>query len=175
MSYPANGGLDGHRRSLADNPDSFSSDRDRTCQNWCNEAWKYVRVSSSLRRGETIPILRQMADMVWDAQGGRPLFQFMGNRDLPMSWNRPQDGERNYIRYEIGHLCPRLAGGDSHPNNLSFQSSRCNQHIQSSLNIGEVMVYFENVIEVQDRLNTLRSLHDSLEWNDLLSQLNLAD
>jgi len=179
MSYPdpEDGGLDEHRRQLVDNPDCFSFDKDRTCQNWCNKAWKHVRdhTSFEFKRREAMPILGQMADMVWAAQGGRPLFHFVSYTDLPMSWNAPMNGEKNYIVYEIGHLNPRLSGGDDHPNNLSFQSQRCNQGIQSGLNLDEVMTYFENISEVQNRLRNLISLHRTEEWDSLLSQLGLAD
>jgi len=167
MTYPQ-GGLTEHRQNLKDNNNVFAEDKQRAITNWANHCWSYVKQHGKLTKKQATPILQHMAEMVWEAQNGQPLFQFDApSSGLPMSWNRPQDGELNYIRYEIGHIHPQLEGGESNPENLTFQSARCNQHIQSSLDIDEVMEYFDNISPVQVRMNKLNELHHSDEWIEL--------
>jgi len=171
MTFPK-GGLTEHRQNIAANPDAFIQDKERSIANWMNHCWKYVRVNSTIKKSQASPIMREMAELVWDAQNGMPLFQFsVKSTGLPMSWNRPQDGELDYIRYEIGHVHPQLEGGLSNPENLTFQSARCNQHIQSSLDIDEVMIYFSNIDEVKDRMDNLKALHESDHWQMLRGML----
>ena len=173
MSFPT-GGLTEHRKNISDNKDAFVQDKDRAIANWIKHCWTYVRSHGSLSKRESTPILEEMAELVWNAQMGMPLFQFnASSTGLPMSWNRPQDGELNYIRYEIGHIHPQLEGGESNPENLTFQSARCNQHIQSSLDIDEVMTYFDNVSEVKSRMNHLNDLYHSEIWTSLKDSLGL--
>ncbi len=171
MSYPIDGGLNLHRLNLKNNPECFFVDKTRAKNNWCKEVWNFYKKQVSIKKRDAIILIEELSDLVWEAQGGKPLFQFDSHKGLPMSWNRPQDGELNYIRYEIGHMTPRLSGGTSHPNNLTFQSSRCNQHIQSSLDIDEVLVYFKQITEVNERYNNLIELHNSNEWNKTLGRI----
>ena len=173
MSYPKEGGLNAHRQLLTENENWNLTDQDCTVDKWIGEAWSYIREVSTISKKLATPILRKMALMVWNAQAGLPLFHFESKKGLPMSWNRPQDGGLNYIRYEIGHMTPSLSGGISHPNNLSFQSARCNQHIQSSLDMDEVLSYFESVPEVLKRIENIKKLHQSSEWIDCLTQLGV--
>ena len=166
MPYPPKG-LNEHRTMLGANPSRFTEDKERAIQNWVKHAWESARRVTSLSKKQSVPILKDMALLVWEAQGGVPFFNF-GEVERPVCWNRPQDGMKNYIRYEIGHLNPRSNGGGSEPENLCFQSARCNQHIQSSLPIDEVMgFYFETNEEVAGRLESLKRLHSSQRWVDL--------
>jgi hypothetical protein len=174
MSYPTTGGLTAHRANLSANPICFSQDKERAITNWMKHCWAFVKIHSPLKKSQADSILREMAELVFDAQGGQPLFQFnMGSTGLPTAWNRPQDGDKDYIRYEVGHIHPQLEGGESNPENLTFQSARCNQHIQSSLDIDEVLEYFQDNEVVLQRMNSLRELHHSTHWNYLKSQLKL--
>jgi len=163
MPFPT-GGLQKHRENLAQNDLRFSQDKDRAIENWVKEALKEVNTTNNNRNQAKI-ILNYLANMVWEAQGGVPLFQFDSNSNLPMSWNRPQDGEKNYIRYEIGHMISRNCGGGSNVENLCFQSARCNQHIQTSLSLNEVVeAYFSHNQIVLDRINALTALYQSETW-----------
>ena len=173
MPFPT-GGLTEHRQNIADNTECFTQDKERAIANWSEHCWKYVKENTTdLTKKNAIVILKEMAELVWEAQGGVPLFQFEAPTGLPMSWNRPQDGELNYIRYEIGHVHPQLEGGVSNPENLTFQSARCNQHIQSSLDIDEVLVYFTSVDVVNERMANLAELHNSEHWAALKGMLGL--
>jgi len=174
MSYPSEGGLTAHRINLNSNPNCFTQDKDRAINNWMKHCWKYVKIHSNIKKSEADVILREMAELVFQAQDDKPLFQFdMKSTGLPTSWNRPQDGDKDYIRYEVGHIHPQLEGGESNPENLTFQSARCNQHIQSSLDIDEVMEYFQDNEVVIQRMNSIKELHNSSHWNYLKSQLKL--
>jgi len=172
MPFPS-GGLNQHRIELSVNQDRFTQDKTRTIKNWIKHARKWVSEKNpSANKKNTSIILEQMANMLWEAQGGKPLFQFDSANGLPLSWNRPQDGTVNYIRYEIGHMNPVNNGGLSNPENLCYQSARCNQHIQSSLSLDEVLEsYFQDNQEVLDRVNSVLSLHQSEEWKRLRSLL----
>ena len=57
------------------------------------------------------------------------------------------------------------------PENLSFQSARCNQHIQTSMNYFETTEY-NCKEEVKNRINKLFILHKSKEWTDILEKIN---
>ena len=164
MPFPI-GGLNQHRIDLSLNPSCFTQDKTRAIDNWVKES-----IKSYPKKAKTI--LKDMALMVWEAQGGVPLFQFSGKNNLPMSWNRPQDGETNYIRYEIGHMISKNYGGTSEVENLCYQSARCNQHIQSSLLLEEVIdAYFSNNQEVLDRVDSLKTLHQSYKWFEKKKEL----
>ena len=61
---------------------------------------------------------------------------------LPFCWNSPKDWDKDYIRYEWGHLRSRNLNGDAHQiENICLQSARCNQHVQTSMDIAEVLVW----------------------------------
>ena len=172
MSYP--NGLNEHRLSLKNNNLCFIQDKERAINNWCKHSYEFIKTKTTFKKTEIWGTLNQMAELVWEAQEGKPLFHFLSvKNDMPMSWNRPQNGADNYIRYEIGHINPIHTGGTSHPNNLCFQSARCNQHIQSSLDIEEVILYFSSIHDVLERINRLKILHKSEEWNLLLIKLGL--
>ena len=61
--------------------------------------------------------------------------------------------------------------GLNNPENLSFQSARCNQHIQTSMNYFETTEY-NCKEEVKHRIDNLFILHKSKEWNEILEQIN---
>ena len=167
MPYPPTG-LNAHREMLAANQSRFIEDKERAVKNWVEHAWKCARTTTTrMSKKQATPHLREMALLVWEAQGGVPLFNFGRDGAIPC-WNRPQDGLKDYIRYEIGHMDPTSNGGSSKPENLCFQSARCNQHIQSSLHMDEVVAYyFQTNNEVLERLKSLQRLHNSKGWASL--------
>jgi len=170
MPYPSRGLVE-HREMIANNPLCFSQDKERAIKNWIEHAWKGVRGSATLTKSKASPILKEMALLVWEAQGGAPLFSF-GRNESPVCWNSPRYGTKNYIMYEIGHMNPISNGGTSQPENLCFQSARCNQHIQSSLPMDEVIgFYFQTNEEVKARLESLQSLHKTNLWKELKASL----
>ncbi len=56
--------------------------------------------------------------------------------------------------------------------NIGLYSARCNQHIQSSMNIQELMVYGRLLAQrISNVLTNRRILFDSEKWKNLISNL----
>jgi hypothetical protein len=96
--------------------------------------------------------------------------------DLPYCWNAPKDWDKDYIRYEWGHLSSRNQNeGAHHIENLCLQSARCNQHIQTSMDIGEVLFWLEGS-RVAERarvvLERRQQFFSSDGWKDLFNELS---
>ena len=142
--------LQNHRNALKENTDSFSYDKNRAVSNMSEHIWNWVRKEyPNAKKTKNIIKIMDLADMIFEAQGKKPLFQF--GEDI-VAWNRPSYWNLNYIKYEIGHKLPVNAGGTSHPENLCYMSARCNQHIQSSLEMHNVLDwYFSHNDEVKNR------------------------
>lgn len=161
-----------HRQMLLANPDRYILDRERACENWTRHGYSFFRkeIKTNKAKSKLRGLLRTMADLVFDAQCCRPLFEI---EDKAYAWNSPKNFSDNYIRYEVGHLNPRNAGGLSLPENLCFQSARCNQHIQSALPIDEVLFLIGHHDEIAERLSSLNKLHASNRWVELKNEISL--
>jgi hypothetical protein len=175
-----------HRQGLKNNQNCFTEDKNRVIKNWIKKAspWVNEQIKNKppgyCKKPPVTSILTKMANMVWEAQGGKPLFQFDSADGLPLSWNGPSKHRHrpihywdyNYSLYEVGHMLPVNSGGSNNPENLCFQSARCNQHIQSSLPLQDVIdSYFKGNEEVLTRIESLRNLHNSQEWIELRNTL----
>ena len=157
-----------HRTRLKNNPNAFEEHYQRARGNFANMFKGYPR-----------EIRLQFADLVFEAQGRKPLFHWSGIDGLPWAWNDAKKlhtkngiihtwNDCDYIRYEIGHMNPRNAGGKDEPKNLCFMSGRCNQHVQASLPLDIVLRdLFPDNNEVQNRVANLKKLHNSKRWKDL--------
>ncbi|OEE06368.1 hypothetical protein OC7_01995 [Vibrio cyclitrophicus ZF270] len=80
----------------------------------------------------------------------------------------------DYIKYEWGHLKSRNQNGDAAycAQNLCLQSARCNQHIQSSMNVEELKEYGGKLEQVISKnLDERASLFSSDKWQELLTEL----
>ena len=91
-------------------------------------------------------------------------------------WNAPKDWDKDFIRYEWGHLHSRNQNESAHDvENLCLQSARCNQHVQTSMDITEVIGWLEGsrVAErVRIVLDRRRRLFDSQVWKTLAEELS---
>ena len=160
-----------HRQSIKDNKNSFIQDKERAISNMSSHIWTWVKTENpNIKKSNQIKkLLQEISILIFESQDQKPLFQF--GEDIK-SWNRPIDWHYNYIRYEIGHKTPRNAGGTSHPENLCYMSARCNQHIQSSLEMHNVIEwYFSNNKEVLERMNSLKKLYESDLWKEKLAMI----
>ena len=95
-------------------------------------------------------------------------------KELPLCWNSPKDWDKNFIKYEWGHLRFRnQAEDDAHKlENLGLYSARCNQHIQTSLHIEELMVYGGILAQrIRNVLAARRKLFESKEWKDIVNKI----
>lgn len=119
------------------------------------------------------PILKEILNLLFEAQDKRPFFHIEGT-ELPLCWNNPGDWNINYIKYEWGHLWSKNQSPERYASlkNLGLYSARCNRHIQSSMNIEELMVYGGSLSQrISNVLTKRRLLFESNRWNDLVKQI----
>lgn len=117
--------------------------------------------------------LSRVIKMLFEAQDSRPMFHVEGT-ELPLCWNSPKDWNKDYIKYEWGHLLSRNQNtNNAHRlENLALYSARCNQHVQTSLNIHELMVYGGIIAQrISLVLTNRRRLFVSNEWVTTLKEL----
>ena len=118
-------------------------------------------------------ILKKLIHLLFEAQEQRPFFHVEGT-ELPLCWNRPSDWDIDYIKYEWGHLLSQNQRPEksSSIENIGLYSARCNQHIQSSMNIQELMVYGGLLAQrISNVLTKRRILFASEKWNNLINDL----
>jgi len=159
-----------HRENLLNNPNRFIQDKERAIGQFAETSYKnYGRCGKNKK--SVIQLLKQLGKLVFENQENTPIYEYQD--DLPRSWNSPMKGgwKLNYIKWEIGHLKSKNQGGTNEPENLSFQSARCNQHIQTSMNYFETTEY-KCKEEVKNRIDKLFILHKSKEWKDILEKIN---
>lgn len=137
-------------------------------------------------RGRNLPYIRSLghrrfvekaARMISVAQNQQPFFWI--SADLPFCWNHPKDWNLSFIKYEWGHLIPKHGSNyTGNPfENLCLMSARCNNHLQSSLSMAELLSAFSGSA-VGDRIAVVLSNRDelfrSVEWRDCMSALRDA-
>ena len=170
------GSLQKHRMKLKANTiDRYTKDRDRAITQFAMTAYNNYEKCGSNKK-HVIQKLKQMGELVFNAQKSVPLYEFdFGNREqLPRAWNSPMKGgwDVNYIKWEIGHLMSKNKGGLNlnKPENLSFQSARCNQHVQSGLDFNETTEY-KYVPEIRNRVAAIFDVHKTPEWSRLTQEI----
>ena len=86
------------------------------------------------------------------------------------------DWDKNYIRYQWGHLRSRNQNELAHEiTNLCLQSARCNQHIQTSMDISEVESWLSGSAvakRIADVLAARQALFAGARWTDILTRLS---
>ena len=159
-----------HRKNLLGNQNRYIQDKERAINQFAETSYKYYGPCGKNKK-LLISLLRQLGKLVFENQEYKPIYEYQDA--LPRAWNSPMNGgwKVNYIKWEIGHLISLNQGGLNNPENLSFQSARCNQHIQTSMNYYETTEY-TYIEEVKKRIDKLFILHKSKEWNDILEKLN---
>ena len=111
--------------------------------------------------------------MLFDAQEQKPIFHVEGT-ELPLCWNSPGDWDKDYIKYEWGHLKSKNQNPESvfSIENFALYSARCNKHIQSSMNIEELMVYGGILAQrISEVLANRRILFTSDVWCNEIEKL----
>jgi hypothetical protein len=111
--------------------------------------------------------------LLFEAQERRPFFHVEGT-ELPLCWNSPKDWDKNYVKYEWGHLRSKNQSPEkAHQlENLGLYSARCNQHIQTSMHIEELMVYGGILAQrISNVLTARRKLFQAEEWKQLVEKL----
>ena len=159
-----------HRTNLLANDNRYIQDKSRAINQFAEKSYKYYG-SCGKNKKIIISLLKQLGELVFESQEYKPLYEYKD--DLPRAWNSPMNGgwKIDYIKWEIGHLISVNQGGLNNPENLSFQSARCNQHIQTSMNYFETTEY-NCKEEVKNRINKLFILHKKKQWTDLIGKIN---
>ena len=143
---------------------------DRLCRTLCPhlQASGYA-VSPVKHRMQLHAIVR----LLFSAQDERPMFHVEGT-ERPLCWNSPKNWHLKYIKYEWGHIFSRNQNSTSSHrlDNLGLYSARCNQHIQTSLDVPELMLYGGIIAQrISAVLTARRKLFGSKEWEDLVASL----
>ena len=164
-----------HRKALSENSSAYSHELE-------NEAIHRLvktlvphlkHAGFSVSPSKSSDELSEVIRLLFLAQDNRPFFHVEGT-ELPLCWNSPKDWDKNYIKYEWGHLRSRNQAQDSahRLNNLGLYSARCNQHIQTSLHIEELMVYGGVLAQrISNVLSARRKLFESEAWNRCVEKI----
>lgn len=163
--------LRAHREALAANPDAYTADLPRLRETAVGHLKRFG--FSRVTRRRCPSLIDTFVEAIFAAQQYRPFFHI--DSPLPFCWNAPKDWNKNYIRYEWGHLRSRNQNEDAHQiENICLQSARCNQHVQTSLDIDEVLHWLEGspvASRVRAVLDCRQRLFASEAWHKLLTDL----
>ena len=162
-----------HRNIINENVEAYETDvsDDRLVKSIINhirEDFEGVRFDHKKKI-----LLKEIVLLLFEAQEHRPFFHVEGT-ELPLCWNRPSDWDIDYIKYEWGHLLSQNQRPEKSNSieNIGLYSARCNQHIQSSMNIQELMVYGGLLAQrISNVLTNRRVLFASEKWNELLIEI----
>ncbi len=162
-----------HRKIIGNNPSAYTKDLDsdrlvETFRNHIRSDYQEIKFNSEKKK-----VLKNIIHLIFETQDRRPFFHVEGT-ELPLCWNRPSDWECDYIKYEWGHLLSKNQSPDIGGNieNLGLYSARCNQHIQSSMNIQELMVYGGLIAQrISNVLTKRRLLFESSVWKELVVKI----
>ena len=161
-----------HREALAANPNAYTADLPRLRETAVGHLKRFG--FSRVTRSRCPILVDEFVGAVFATQECRPFFHIDGA--LPYCWNSPKDWDKNYIRYEWGHLRSRNQNEDAHQiENICLQSARCNQHVQTSMDIAEVLAWLGGssiAARIQSVLERRRHLFASDEWRRLLAELS---
>lgn len=161
-----------HREALAANPHAFTTDIPRAARTLISHIKDCGFPRATPRRCGHLAT--EIVEMIFESQERQPFFHVEG--PLPFCWNRPQDWDKPFIRYEWGHLHSRNQSvGPAMLTDLCLQSARCNQHIQTSMDIEEVVEWLRGS-PVEERVRRVLARREELfrgeRWRAMIEQLN---
>jgi 5-methylcytosine-specific restriction endonuclease McrA len=90
-------------------------------------------------------------DLVGQVLKGQRGTCFLADGDDRYCWNHPKNGKIPYLKLEWGHRVPLSQGGGSDLSNLILMCARCNNHIQTSRTLRQL------IPELEHKLAVLRS------------------
>ena len=165
-----------HRRALSDNEDAYTYEiRDENIERLVKSLIPHLKKAGfSVTLRNSFDPLSEIIKCLFAAQDYRPFFHVEGT-ELPLCWNSPRDWDKDYIKYEWGHLRSRNQAQDkAHKlENLGLYSARCNQHIQTSMHIEELMVYGGILAQrISNVLTARRKLFESKEWQAIVNEIS---
>ena len=167
-----------HRTNLSKNENAYTFDvynkTERLIKTLIPHLKKagYDHISFSKHR----EFLKEIIFSLFEAQDYTPFFHVEGT-ELPLCWNRPADWNIDYVKYEWGHVhsINRNKEIAFSLRNLGLYSARCNQHIQSSMDVQELMVYGGVLANrITSILTKRRFLFNSEKWKNIEKYLESA-
>jgi hypothetical protein len=156
-----------HLEILKNNPNRFSQDKERAIESFASK----IRAGKGFGK---IEISKKLAEMVWDAQGGLPIY-YWNTGSFETCWNDPKYNgwDVDYIKYEICHNIAVNRGGSLSADNLFYGSAQCNR-THGALSITEWVTKgnYKFISEIVDRYNKVLELYSIEEFIKLNNQLN---
>ncbi len=122
---------------------------------------------------QTRKAIKRMVQLLFEAQEERPIFHVEGTQ-LPLCWNLVKDWDKDYIKYEWGHLLSINQNSEAafDAENLALYSARCNSQIQTSMDIQELMIYGGILAQrITLVLTNRRKLFESERWKQCIAEL----
>ncbi len=165
-----------HRKALAENESAYTFElRQENIGRLVKTLIPRLKNSGyKVTQGKSFDVLSKVITLLFEAQDNRPFFHVEGT-ELPLCWNSPKDWDKNYVKYEWGHLRSQNQSPEKayELENLGLYSARCNQHIQTSMHIEELMVYGGILAQrISNVLTARRKLFESTKWKELLKELH---
>ena len=163
-----------HRKNLMCNPQAYTFDIERCYSTVVKHLKDAGFTKITLNRAPKE--IKEFVNLILESQSSKPFFHINSDSGLPFCWNSPaKDGwDIDYIKYEWGHLRSKNQNGSSAlcAQNLCLQSARCNQHIQSSMNIEELKEYGGKLEAVINKNQSSReSLFQTNQWITLINRM----
>jgi hypothetical protein len=164
-----------HRKSLSMNQNAYIHEiKDENIQRLVKSLVPHLQKSGlKVSPSKNFEDLSEIIRLLFSVQDERPFFHVEGT-ELPLCWNSPRDWDKDYIKYEWGHLRSRNQDEDNAHKieNLGLYSARCNQHIQTSMHIEELMVYGGILAQrISNVLTLRRKLFESEKWQSLVKRI----
>lgn len=130
-------------------------------------------INFNYHKSECIILASKFINFIFQSQDSKPMYYFE-NKEFPVCWNRPKYWNLDYIKYEWGHLISRNTNDRDIDilENLSLQSGRCNNQIQSVLNTEDLLIYGGKLAErITKVLDNRKKLFNSKEWKDFKKEM----
>ena len=168
-----------HREALRSNEcDPYTADLKR-CEGTLVKHLKKIDIYKPLTlhrisKSDFPDVVERIVSLIFKAPKFRPFLYIKS--DLPLCWNAVPHWDKNYIVYEWGHFNSVNQNGDEahSTENLALHCQRGNQHIQSSMDIDELLVYGGKIEEViVTNKDAREKLFKSPEWLSVLDDLTL--
>ena len=162
-----------HRKALLANPDAYCYEIKNNIERLVKTLVPHLKKSGlNVSFSKNFNELSQIINLLFEAQDEAPFLHIEGT-ELPLCWNHPRDWDKNYIKYEWGHLRSRnQAEKDAYKlENLALYSARCNQ-IQTSMHIEELMIYGGIIAQrINQVLIARKKLFKTEKWRYLVEEL----
>lgn len=159
-----------HRKNLSQNGKAYTYDVFERTERLVKTLIPHLKTAghTGITFSKHYDLLKSIIYSLFEAQDYTPFFHIEGT-ELPLCWNRPADWDIDYVKYEWGHIhsINRNKEIAFSLKNLGLYSARCNQHIQSSMDVQELMIYGGVIASrITTVLTKRRFLFQSEKWHE---------